>query len=202
MVSIMCFCFYTIIRSIVKDPEEVEELVPLILKIIFGLMLTMNYTYTAGMSATTPMKEKQGGLRHMMHLFGLRSIEYFLGMAIADWIIIVVPATVASLLILIFDEIMLPEYVWEFWVLFMFFGCAMNVASYLFTHLFNSPETAIRYLSMIYGMALFFFPIAITAVIARFMRNEDDKDEENFNFTDSFSFVFYFSPLCTFFIVT
>ena len=42
----------------------------------------------------------------MMHLFGLNSFEYFLGMTIADWIIVAVPATIACVLILAFDEIM------------------------------------------------------------------------------------------------
>ena len=42
----------------------------------------------------------------MMHLFGLNSFEYFLGMAIADWIIVTVPATIACILLLAFDEIM------------------------------------------------------------------------------------------------
>ena len=62
----------------------------------------------------------------MMHLFGLNSFEYFLGMAIADWIIVAVPATIACVFLLAFDEIMEREYVWEFWIIFMFFGCSMN----------------------------------------------------------------------------
>ena len=72
-VAMMCFIFYTIVRAVVKDPETVEEVVPIMLKIIFGIFLTIGYTFTAGMTAVAPMKEKQGGLRHMMHLFGLNS---------------------------------------------------------------------------------------------------------------------------------
>ena len=105
-VAMMCFTFYSIIRSVVKDPADVEETVPIMLKVIFGIFLVIGYTFTAGMSAVLPMQEKKGGLRHMMHLFGLNSFEYFLGMAIADWIIVTVPATIACILLLAFDEIM------------------------------------------------------------------------------------------------
>ena len=194
-VSMMCFCFYSIVRSVVKDPDEVKEVVPIMLKIIFGIFLTIGYTFTAGISAVLPMKEKQGGLRHMMHLFGLNSFEYFLGMAIADWVIVAVPATVASLLVLIFDEIMMRKYVWEFWIIFMFFGCAMNVFSYLFSHLFSNPDTAVKYISLIYSLGLFFGPLIVTSIIAGII-GEDQ------SFQDGFSFWFFFSPLCTFWLVT
>ena len=105
-VAMMCFTFYSIVRSVVKDPEEVEDTVPIMLKVVFNIFLVIGYTFTAGMAAVLPMQEKKGGLRHMMYLFGLNSFEYFLGMAIADWIIVAVPATIASALLLAFDEIM------------------------------------------------------------------------------------------------
>ena len=171
-VAWMCFVFYTIVRSVVKDPEEVDEVVPIMIKVIFGIFLTIGYTFTAGMSGVLPMKEKQGGLRHMMHLFGLNSFQYWLGMAIADWIIVGVPATVAAALVLTWDEIMLREYVWEFWLIFMFFGCAMNVFSYLFTHLFSNPDTAVKYLSLIYSLGLFFGPLIVTSIIAGLIGDE------------------------------
>ena len=38
-VAWMCFVFYTIVRSVVKDPEEVDEVVPIMIKVIFGIFL-------------------------------------------------------------------------------------------------------------------------------------------------------------------
>lgn len=171
-VSMMCFCFYTITRSVVKDPEDIKEVIPIMLKVIFGIFLTIGYTFTAGMSAILPMKERQGGLRHMMHLFGLNSFQYFFGMAIGDWIIITVPATVASLLVLCFEDIMQRQYVWEFWLIFMFFGCSMNVFSYLFSHLFGNPDTGVKYISLIYSLGLLIIPLIVTSVIAGIIGEE------------------------------
>lgn len=116
-------------------------------------------------------------------------------MALADWIIVAVPATVASLIIIGFDEIMERQYVWEFWILFMMFGCAMNVFSYLFTHLFSNPDTAVKYLSLIYSLGLFIGPLILISIITGIIGEEQ-------SFIDGFSFLFFFSPLCTFWLVT
>lgn len=137
------------------------------------------------------MKERQGGLRHMMHLFGLNSFQYFFGMALADCVIVTVPATVASGIILIFDDIIERENIGMFWLIFVFFGCAMNSFSYLFSHLFSNPETGVRYISLIYSLGLLVIPLILTTIIAAI------RDEES-SFQDGFSFWYFFSPLCTF----
>jgi hypothetical protein len=69
----ICFIFYSIIRAVVKDPEDLGVIVPLMLKICFGFFLTLGSTFTAGITALVPMQERKGGLRHMMYLFGLNS---------------------------------------------------------------------------------------------------------------------------------
>ena len=51
----MCFTFYSVIRSVVKDPDDVKETVPIALKICFTLFIVLGYTFTAGMSAVLPM---------------------------------------------------------------------------------------------------------------------------------------------------
>ena len=77
----------------------------------------------------------------------------------------------------------------------MFFGCAMNMFSYLFTHLFSNPETAVKYLSLVYSLGLFIGPLIVTSIIAGIIG-------EKRSFVDGFSFWFFFSPLCTFWLVT
>ena len=221
-VSMMCFIFYTIVRSIVTDPEIVKDVIPIMLKIIFGIFLVIGYTFTAGMVAVTPMKEKKGGLRHMMHLFGLNSFEYFLGMAIADLIIAMIPATAACIIIMVFDEIMLLENVGEFWLCFVFFGCTMNCLSYLLTHLFSNPDTAVKYLSLVYSLGFFIGPLIVVSIVTGLMREprpdecEDYEgrgkppsdpgynefcEEPDTSFVDGFSFLFFFTPLCTFWLI-
>ncbi len=85
---------------------DIDKIVALVLKIIFGFFLTIGSTFTAGMSSILPMEEKNVGLRHMMHLFGLNSWTYWIGMFIADMIIVLIPAVVCVMMLLVFDDIM------------------------------------------------------------------------------------------------
>ena len=175
----MCFNFYSITRAIVKDPEALEATVPMVLKIVFGFVLTMTYTFVGGRSAVIPMQERHNGLRHMMHLFGVNSIEYWLGMLLADWIIILIPSCIYSLLLLAFEDIMAPEQIPEFFLVFLFFGCAMNVLSYLFSHIFKNPETGVQYISVIYVMGFFMVPIMLTSSIGYIATGGDREEMEN-----------------------
>jgi len=101
-VAIMCFNAYSVVNS-VGGGETDDIVIPIVLKGVFSFFFIIGYSITAGLPAVIPMKEKKGGLRHMMHLFGLNSFQYFFGMAIADLIIVLIPATLASTGLLIFD---------------------------------------------------------------------------------------------------
>ena len=87
-------------------------------------------------------------------------------MAIADWIIVLIPACCYSLLLLAFEDIMDHEDVPEFFIVFLFFGCAMNVLSYVWSHVFTDPDTGIKYLSLIYVFGFFIGPLVGTSIIA------------------------------------
>ena len=193
--AMMCFIFYSIIKSVVKDPQTLDQAVPLMLKGFFGFQLTIGFTFTAGVSAILPMKENKEGLRHMMSLFGLNSFQYFTGMLLADAIISLVPNLVISLLLLAFEQIMNKEVIWQFSVVFFCFCCTMTCFSYLFSHIFSNPDTGVKYIALIYSLGLFIGPIVITSVIAAFAEKES-------SFTDGFTFWYFFSPLMTFSIIT
>ena len=92
---------------------DLDEIINVIVRYFFSVFFVFGYTFTAGSSAVIPMVEKKGGLRHMMHLFGLKPWQYWIGMKVADLIIALFPGIVASLmLILTFGYIMDAEYVW------------------------------------------------------------------------------------------
>lgn len=79
----------------------------------------------------------------MMHLLGLNSFQYFFGLVIADWLISLIPVTIGSLLLVPFDEIMERSEIGDFFIVYAFFGCAINVLAYTFSHLFSNPDTGI-----------------------------------------------------------
>ena len=117
-------------------------------------------------------------------------------MAIADWIIVLIPACCYSLLLLAFEDIMAHSEVPEFFIVFLLFGCAMNVLSYTLSHIFTDPDTGVKYLSLIYVFGFFIGPLVVTSILAGIFG-----DREGNSFQDGFSFWFFFSPLITFSLV-
>jgi len=93
-------------------------------------------------------------------------------MMIADWIIVLLPACCYALLLLAFEDIMDRSHVPEFFIVFLFFGCAMNVLSYTLSHLFTDPDTGIKYLSLLYVFGFFIGPIVATSIIAGIVGEE------------------------------
>lgn len=173
-----------------------EEVVEFIIRYFFSIFLTVGYTFTAGSSAVVPMTEKKGGLRHMMHLNGLNSTQYWIGMKTADIIIALFPATITCILLwLTFDIIMGPEYVWEFFFVFMFFANAMDCISYLLSHLFSDPETAVKYVSLVSSLGLLFGPLIGFSIIGTMI----DSDE---GVVGSLQTLYFISPLFTFWMTT
>ena len=131
----------------------------------------------------------------MMHLFGLNSLEYFIGMALADLLIVFIPPAFCSIILLIFDDIMSNEHLPEFLPLFWIFGCTLNIFSYLFSHLFSNPETGIKYISLLYSLGFFFGPLVLWAILAAATSDED-------LVSTGYSIMFYTSPLFTFWVST
>lgn len=162
---------------------------------MFSAVVILAYSITAGMTAVLPLKEKKGGLRHMMKLFGLNSFEYWFGMFMADLVIVLIPATVFSLGLLIDDFLMDRQYVPEFFVDFVMFVTAINCFSYLFSHIFSDPDTAIKNLSMIYMFGMFIGPMVLTLIVSAFM------DFGN-AYLEAISFWFFISPFFTFWSYT
>jgi len=165
-VVMMAYIFYSFVKVIASEIGQVERIIPLMLKIVFGFVLTIGSTFTAGMSAILPMEENKGGLRHMMHLFGLNSFQYFFGMLLGDLCIVAIPPCLCAAVLMVFDDIMEREYVPEFFLLFWIFGCTLNTFSYLFSHIFNNPETGIKYISMIYSLGFLIGPLVIWGIFA------------------------------------
>ena len=161
-VGIMIFVLWSIMKAAkptdMTDAESVEydeKTIRVVLKYTFSAVTILSYCITAGMSSVLPLQEKKGGLRHMMRLFGLGPFEYWFGMFLADMVIVLVPATAASIALLISDVVMEREYVGEFFIDFVLFVTAINCISYLFTHAFTDPDTSIKNLSLIFMFGMF-----------------------------------------------
>ena len=114
------------------------------------------------MYAFVPMEEKKLGLRQMMHMTGLNSIEYFGGLFLGDMSLFMIPACVISIALIFFEQIMLQSQIPTFLLSFIMFGISLSNLTYVFTHIFDDPETGTKYIAMIYLLGLLFGPIAVS----------------------------------------
>jgi len=93
-----------------------------------------------------------------------------------------IPPVISAIVLLIFTDIIDIENVPEFFILFWIFGCTLNTFSYLFSHIFNDPETGIKYISMIYSLGFLIGPLVLWGIFSSLLsggrqnRRDDDND--------------------------
>ena len=164
-VIIQLFIAYAIIKTIVKG-DNVNKFVEIFFTFYFTFFLVLGQSFTAGLYAFVPMTEKKGGLRAMMNMSGLTSIEYYLGLSFADWTIFMAPGIVITASLFAVPQVMLQEQIGYFFLSYAFYGFALIQTVYAFTHLFDDPETGVKYLALIFFLGLLLIPIALSCIFA------------------------------------
>ena len=100
-VIIQLFIAYAIIVTVVKDGgDKVNRVIAVFFTFYFTIFLVLGNSFTSGLYSTVPMFEKKNGLRQMMHMSGVSSIEYYLGLFMGDMTLFTLPAVVISLALL------------------------------------------------------------------------------------------------------
>ena len=101
-----------------------------------------------------------------MHMSGLKSLEYFVGLLMGDAVLFTIPAIVISIVLLFFDDIMVQSQVINFFFSYFLYGLALINMAYMFSHFFDDPETSGKYMALIFVLGLIFAPIAISLILA------------------------------------
>lgn len=108
------------------------------------------------------MVEKKAGLRQMMNMSGLTSIEYFTGLMLGDLTIYSIPCTILSILIYFLPQIMDASFIAEFWICYMLYGAAIINIVYIFTHWYTEPDQIYRSISLLFTLGLTILPISLS----------------------------------------
>jgi len=102
----------------------------------------------------------------MMHMSGLSSLEYYLGLILGDICLFTVPAVVISLVLIAVPQIMVSSSIGPFFISFVLYGLALINQVYCFMHLFDNPDTALKYVALIFFLVLLLIPIALSMIFA------------------------------------
>jgi len=102
----------------------------------------------------------------MMHMCGLTSFQYYAGLFLGDFILFFGPAVLISLALIPVEEIMVRSQIFKFFISYLLFGAALINMSYIFSHLFSNPDTANKYLALLFLLGLLIGPIAISLIFS------------------------------------
>ena len=165
-VIIQLFIAYAIIVTVVKEGGKVNNVIAIFFTFYFTIFLVLGNSFTSGLFSTVPMFEKANGLRQMMHMSGVSSIEYYLGLFLGDMTLFTMPAGIISLALLAVPQIMVSSQVGYFFLSYIFYGMALINMVYTFAHMFNNPDTTLQYMGLIFFLVLLLIPIGLSLMIA------------------------------------
>ena len=117
-------------------------------------------------------------------------------MKIADFLIALFPGIISSVLLwLSFDYIMDAPYVPSYFLVFMAFANAMDCISYMLTHFFSDPETAVKYVSLVSSLGLLLAPMIGFFILGAIAGGDTGIEA-------AMSALYFVSPLFTFWMTT
>lgn len=189
------FICYAIIRATTEGSKETETTVRVAFSIYFPLFLIMGFCFSAGVYLITAMQDKKSGMRSMLKAIGVTTLPYFTGLFLADFIIAMIPNLLFTVILLAMNYLMPPDVVMQWSAVYLFFASSMIVLSYCFHHLFDDPETAIRYVGLIYLGGCLLLPTGVSLGIAAIFNFES-------SWVQSLSVWFVIDPLLTFALTT
>ena len=190
-VIIQLFIAYTIIITVVTDDGSVGKITEIFFTFYFTFFLVLGQALTASLYSMVPMFEKKAGLRQMMHMSGLSSFQYFLGLFLGDILLFVCPAAVISIALIGFEEIMVRSQIGNFFLSFTLFGMCLISFTYVFSHVFDDPETSGKYMALIFVLGMLFGPIAISMIFAAIFGFDD-------SVSSAISIWYFIDPIVTF----
>ena len=132
----------------------------------------------------------------MLSVVGVTSLPYFCGIFMADFIVALMPNALFTICLFGMNGFLMPASQVCIWtVIFMFFSGAMINLAYLIHHMFDDPETSIKYTGLMTLLTTILIPVILTTIIAAFFKFEN-------GFHQSLYFWFFLDPVLAFVATT
>ena len=193
-VSSALFFTYAFITSTSSDEGqgEVSESIRISFAIIFPLYLILGFMLSSGVFSDTPMRDKKSGMRQMLSTIGVKSGPYFTGLFMADFIVALMPNFVFTVILLCMNGYLMdPVFVLQWTPVYMFFACSLINLAYLIHHLFDDPETSIKYTGLLVLLVTLLLPLVISLLVAACFKFEKSWNESLYMW-------FFLDPVLTF----
>ena len=105
---------------------------------MFPLILNIGYATTSSVYLLMPIEERQRKMRHILSMTGMRTVPYWLGLFIADYILFLMPTALFTLFVLAIQLNGFQQKLAEFISIMLGFGFGIISLTYLIANFFDN----------------------------------------------------------------
>lgn len=117
----------------------------ILITFLFPILLVLGLCITSGVYLITSVTDRAEKLRYLLNFGGMRSIPYFLGLSVADYLIYIVPSALFVVLVKILNIQAFEESAGYFFISLMTFGVGFINLSNLIGFTFKDANSAFKY---------------------------------------------------------
>ena len=105
---------------------------------MFPFILNIGYATTSGVYLLLPIEERQRKMRHILTVTGMRTVPYWTGLFVADYILYLMPTAMFAIFVLTIQLDAFANHFSEFLFVILGFGWALISLTYFIAHFFDS----------------------------------------------------------------
>lgn len=209
--------FITIIFSFLlvsgfSDPSQDPKQAALLSANLFTVFVLLGFSLCSGLFIIAPVADKESKMRQMLTFIGMKPLSYYIGSFLADYILFIIPSI--GFIVLLFPlgiKLFIMNGTWALlFVVMITFGLSLISVTYLFSFMYNNPNTAFRQIGVIYYLGGTILPITVSSIIAVATFSLDNykilryifffdpfwnfKDALEYNFISNFAIDFFPDP--------
>lgn len=162
--------YVMIINSLTKQISK--DVTNILITLLFPILLVMGICLTSGVYLVTSVTDRSEKLRYLLNFGGMRSIPYFLGLFLADYLIFFIPSSLFVLLVVILDITAFKDSAGYFFISLICFGLGFVNLSNLIGFTFRDAASSFKYGT--YWMYFLGFGVPFgTLILAGFLKTEE-----------------------------
>ena len=153
-------------RQMIKEQTELMmvEAIRYMKEIIYLIWIIFSLSMCSGVAVENPVLERQNKIRYYLNVLGLGQVAYWSGNFLFDMICYSIQASIMISLVYPLKLTAYQKDIFSFIKLFLAFGPAHTLFSYLISFSFTEPQNALKFISIAYMIAGFVVPFLLKVI--------------------------------------
>ena len=155
-----------VIASVAREQSEIlmMEGIRYMKEIIYLVWIVFSLAMCSGIAVEHPVMEREGGMRYYLNVLGVGQGAYWLGNFLFDIALFAFQAAIMVVLVYPLNLSSYQESIYDFAALMALFGPAHTLFSYMISFAFTNPQTALKFISLVYMIAGFILPFVLKLI--------------------------------------